>query len=42
MGPALNTGSATKAYVLSDRGTWLSFKNRGDLTVLVQGDKALF
>jgi tungstate transport system substrate-binding protein len=42
MGPALNTGSATKAYVLSDRGTWLSFKNRGDLTVLVQGDKRLF
>jgi tungstate transport system substrate-binding protein len=42
MGPALNTASATNAYVLSDRGTWLSFKNRGDLTVLVQGDKRLF
>ncbi|MGX9981697.1 substrate-binding domain-containing protein [Methylobacterium fujisawaense] len=42
MGPALNTASATNAYVLSDRGTWLSFKNRGDLTVLVQGGKRLF
>ena len=42
MGPALNAASATNAYVLSDRGTWLSFKNRGDLTVLVQGDKRLF
>lgn len=42
MGPALNTSSATNAYLLSDRGTWLSFKNRGDLTVLVQGDKRLF
>jgi tungstate transport system substrate-binding protein len=34
--------SADNAYVLSDRGTWLSFKNRGDLTVLVEGDKRLF
>jgi len=42
MGPALNMGSSTGAYVLTDRGTWLSFKNRGDLTVLVEGDKALF
>jgi tungstate transport system substrate-binding protein len=42
MGPALNTASATNAYVLSDRGTWLSFKNRGDLAILVQGDKRLF
>lgn len=42
MGPALNTASATNACLLSDRGTWLSFKNRGDLTVLVQGDKRLF
>ena len=42
MGPALNTASASEAYVLTDRGTWLSFKNRGDLAVLVEGDKALF
>ncbi|WP_336488703.1 extracellular solute-binding protein [Methylobacterium nigriterrae] len=42
MGPALNTASAANAYVLSDRGTWLSFKNRGDLAILVQGDKRLF
>jgi len=42
MGPALNMGSSTSAYVLTDRGTWLSFKNRGDLTILVEGDKRLF
>jgi tungstate transport system substrate-binding protein len=42
MGPALNMGSATNAYVLTDRGTWLSFKNRGDLMVLVEGDQRLF
>ena len=42
MGPALNTASAENAYVLTDRGTWLSFKNRGDLTVLVEGDRRLF
>ncbi len=42
MGPALNIGSSSNAYVLTDRGTWLSFKNRGDLAVLVQGDKRLF
>lgn len=42
MGPALNIASSSGAYVLSDRGTWLSFKNRGDLTVLVEGDKRLF
>jgi tungstate transport system substrate-binding protein len=42
MGPALNTASSMNAYVLSDRGTWLSFKNRGDLAVLVEGDKRLF
>ena len=42
MGPALNMGSSSGAYVLTDRGTWLSFKNRGDLTVLVEGDKRLF
>jgi len=42
MGPALNMGSSTNAYVLTDRGTWLSFKNRGELAVLVEGDKSLF
>jgi len=42
MGPALNMASSTNAYVLSDRGTWLNFKNRGDLKVLVEGDKRLF
>jgi len=42
MGAALNTAAASNAYVLSDRGTWLSFKNRGDLTILVEGDKRLF
>jgi tungstate transport system substrate-binding protein len=42
MGPALNTASAANAYVLADRGTWLSFRNRGDLAVLVEGDGRLF
>jgi tungstate transport system substrate-binding protein len=42
MGAALNTASASNAYVLSDRGTWLAFKNRGDLAILVEGDKRLF
>ena len=42
MGPALNTASAMNAYVLADRGTWLAFKNRGDLAILVEGDKRLF
>jgi tungstate transport system substrate-binding protein len=42
MGAALNMASASNAYVLSDRGTWLAFKNRGDLAVLVEGDKRLF
>jgi tungstate transport system substrate-binding protein len=42
MGPALNIASSSNAYVLADRGTWLSFKNRGDLAVLVEGDKRLF
>jgi tungstate transport system substrate-binding protein len=42
MGPALNIASASNAYVLSDRGTWLNFKNRGDLKVLVEGDRTLF
>lgn len=42
MGPALNMASSMGAYVLADRGTWLSFKNRGELTVLVEGDTKLF
>jgi tungstate transport system substrate-binding protein len=42
MGAALNTASAANAYVLADRGTWLSFKNRGDLDILLAGDKHLF
>jgi tungstate transport system substrate-binding protein len=42
MGAALNTASASNGYVLADRGTWLSFKNRGDLDILVAGDKRLF
>jgi len=42
MGPTLNTASGMNAYALVDRGTWLSFKNRGDLAILVEGDKRLF
>ncbi len=42
MGAALNTASASNAYVLADRGTWLSFKNRGDLAIIVEGDNRLF
>lgn len=42
MGAALNTASAANAYVLADRGTWLSFKNRGDLDIVVEGDNKLF
>jgi tungstate transport system substrate-binding protein len=42
MGAALNTAGGMGAYVLSDRGTWLSFKNRGDLEIVVEGDKQLF
>ena len=42
MGPALNIAAATGAYTLADRGTWLSFKNRGDMAVLVEGDPRLF
>ncbi len=42
MGAAINMASATNAYVLSDRGTWLAFKNRADLAILVEGDKRLF
>jgi tungstate transport system substrate-binding protein len=42
MGPALNIAASTNGYVLSDRATWLSFKNRADLAVLVEGDRRLF
>jgi tungstate transport system substrate-binding protein len=42
MGPALNAASSMNAYLLSDRATWLAFKNRGDLAILVEGDKRLF
>lgn len=42
MGPALNIASSSDGYALTDRGTWLSFKNRGSLAVLVEGDKRLF
>jgi len=42
MGAALNTAQAGSGYVLSDRGTWLNFKNKGDLAILVKGDKRMF
>jgi len=42
MGAALNTASSMNAYVLADRGTWISFKNRGDLAIAVEGDAKLF
>lgn len=42
MGPTLNTASGMNAYTLADRGTWLAFKNRGDLEILVEGDTKLF
>jgi tungstate transport system substrate-binding protein len=42
MGPALNLAAQSSAYVLADRGTWLAFKNRADLAILVEGDKRLF
>ena len=42
MGPTLNTASAMNAYAFTDRGTWLSFKNRGELNLLVEGDQRLF
>ncbi len=42
MGPTLNTASAMNAYVFTDRGTWLAFKNRGDLMISVEGDRRLF
>ena len=42
MGPTLNTASGIGAYALTDRGTWLNFKNRGELAILVEGDQKLF
>jgi tungstate transport system substrate-binding protein len=42
MGPALNIASSSGAYILADRGTWLNFKNRADLAILVEGDRRLF
>jgi tungstate transport system substrate-binding protein len=42
MGAALNTAGASNAYVLSDRGTWIHYKNKGDLAILVEGDKRMF
>jgi tungstate transport system substrate-binding protein len=42
MGPALNIASSSSGYALADRGTWLSFRNRGELAVLVEGDARLF
>ena len=42
MGPALNTASGMNGYILSDRATWLTFKNRGDLAIVVEGDPKLF
>jgi tungstate transport system substrate-binding protein len=42
MGAALNMASSANAYLISDRGTWLAFKNRGDLAILTEGDRRLF
>jgi len=42
MGPSLNSAASMNSYLLADRGTWLSFKNRGELTIIVDGDKRLF
>jgi len=42
MGPALNTAASMNAYILADRGTWLSFRNRGELGIVVEGDTRLF
>jgi tungstate transport system substrate-binding protein len=42
MGPALNTAASMNAYILADRGTWLSFKNRGEMGIIVEGDTKLF
>ena len=42
MGPALNIAASTGAYALTDRGTWLNFRNRADLVILVEGDRQMF
>jgi tungstate transport system substrate-binding protein len=42
MGATLNTAGAMSAYTISDRGTWISYKNKGDLVIAVEGDKRLF
>ena len=42
MGPTLNTAAGMNAYALTDRGTWISFRNRGDLAIAVEGDQRLF
>ncbi len=42
MGPALNTAASMNAYLLADRATWLAFRNRGELAILVEGDKRLY
>ena len=42
MGPALNTAAAMNAYILADRGTWLSFRNRAELAIAVEGDRRLY
>ena len=42
MGPALNIAASSNAYALADRGTWLNFRNRGELAILVEGDDRLF
>ena len=42
MGPALNSAAGMNAYILADRGTWLSFKNRADLGIVLEGDARLF
>jgi tungstate transport system substrate-binding protein len=42
MGPALNTAASMNAYILADRGTWLNFKNRAELGIVVEGDTRLF
>jgi tungstate transport system substrate-binding protein len=42
MGPALNTAASMNGYILADRATWLAFRNRGDLAILVEGDRRLF
>ena len=42
MGPALNTAASMNAYLLADRATWLAFRNRGELAILVEGDRHLY